>query len=167
MKNSIKLYIIVAVFLLGLYFVSTSIYKENFEGMNIRCPNLLIQKGPYLYLHNTKLAEVPGVNPLKFNNLEEYVEFLNWQRANNIRCPVLYLKKTRNERGEIEYKQVTKSSKPKPFSTIQVDVDFDEYDPNVKVSADASKANWGGAAFTREKIRSGAYNDNNVSIMVE
>ena len=56
-----------------------------------RCPNLLIQKGCKIYLHNTKIAEVPGVNPIEFNNLEEYTQFIDWQRSQGIRCPVLYL----------------------------------------------------------------------------
>lgn len=87
----------------------------NKEGMNInkditqnsgtlRCPNLLIQKDKEIYLYNTKLTEVPGVNPIKFKNLEDYNEFLDWQKSQGIRCPVLYLQKTYNTQGQSVYK---------------------------------------------------------------
>ena len=32
-------------------------------------------------LLNSGLAKIPGVNPVVFNNLEEYVEFTEWQRS--------------------------------------------------------------------------------------
>ena len=84
---------IVAVFLLGLYYYIN--YSTPFiEGFGVSdCPNLLIQKGKKIYLKNTQKAEVPGVNPIVFKNLEEYVEFLDWQKSQNIKCPVLYLKR--------------------------------------------------------------------------
>jgi hypothetical protein len=39
-----------------------------------------------------------------FNNLEEYVAFLDWQRDAGIRCPVLYVQNSYNAQGEREYK---------------------------------------------------------------
>ena len=56
------------------------------------------------HLLNTKLARVPGVNPLTFQNLEEYTEFVKWQRSNGINCPVLFLQHTYNVQGNSEYK---------------------------------------------------------------
>jgi hypothetical protein len=70
----------------------------------LRCPNLLIQKNKEIYLYNTKLEEVPGVNPIKFKNLEDYNEFLDWQKSQGIRCPVLYLQKSYNTQGQSVYK---------------------------------------------------------------
>ena len=32
-----------------------------------------------LILKNSKLAEIPGVNPIVFKSLEEYTEFIDWQ----------------------------------------------------------------------------------------
>ena len=69
-----------------------------------RCPNLLIQKGARYYLYNSKIARVPGVNPIVFNNLEDYVEFLDWQHSVGIRCPVLYLQNTYDAQGNRVYK---------------------------------------------------------------
>jgi len=97
----------------GLYFIYVNV-KKNKDGVQIeglttmngemRCPNLLIQKGASFYLYNTDVAEVPGVNPITFNNLEEYTEFLEWQRSAGIRCPVLYVQSTYDAQGKVVYK---------------------------------------------------------------
>lgn len=107
--NTLKIIFLLVLFLGGLYFYVTR--KEGFENKmfttnngELRCPNLLIQKGSKYYLYNSKLAQVPGVNPIEFNNLEEYTEFLEWQRGAGIRCPVLYLQNTYDAQGERVYK---------------------------------------------------------------
>lgn len=96
----------IILFLVGLYFylkTTDDNYVEaltnSTESTQQRCPNLLIKKGPKFYLYNSKLAKVPGVNPIEFNNLEEYVDFLSWQKSQNIKCPVLYLQETFNAQG--------------------------------------------------------------------
>ena len=101
--SSLILFIIIA-FLAGLYFcIKTT--KEGMTGtQQPRCPNLLIQKGSKFYLYNSKIAEVPGVNPVMFNNLEDYVEFLEWQRSQGIRCPVLYVQEMYDAQGVRIYK---------------------------------------------------------------
>jgi hypothetical protein len=97
------------IFLMGLYFYSkknTKLIQEGFlsDKNKLRCPNLLIQHGASFYLYNTDLAEVPGVNPIEFNNLEEYTEFLKWQRSVGIRCPVLYLQHSYDAQNNTVYK---------------------------------------------------------------
>jgi len=64
----------IIVFLIGLYFyakTSDPKYNEGLTNNNneIRCPNLLIQKGSRFYLYNSKIKQVPGVNPVEFDNL--------------------------------------------------------------------------------------------------
>jgi hypothetical protein len=90
----------------GLYFYCNNNHnvKEGFVSTKQRCPNLLIQKGASFYLYNTNLAEIPGVNPIEFYNLEEYTEFLKWQRSVGITCPVLYLQHTYDTQGNGVYK---------------------------------------------------------------
>jgi hypothetical protein len=108
--TSLKFLLIIIVFLGGLYFYSR--YANNpkmLEGLTtmngeLRCPNLLIQKGTKYYLYNSNIAQVPGVNPIVFNNLEEYTEFLEWQRGAGIRCPVLYVQNTYDAQGNRVYK---------------------------------------------------------------
>ena len=97
------LILIFAFFMLGLYYYANSYkYYEQMENQtdktkqptnhsNVRCPNMLIEKDGNYYLYNSKLAIVPGVNPIRFNSLEEYTEFIEWQNSQNISCPILYL----------------------------------------------------------------------------
>ena len=107
---TLKIIFIIVVFLGGLYFYIK--YTQNpkmLEGLTtingeLRCPNLLIQKGSKYYLYNSNIAQVPGVNPIEFNNLEEYTEFLEWQRGAGIRCPVLYVQNSYDAQGERVYK---------------------------------------------------------------
>jgi hypothetical protein len=96
----------VLVFVLGLYFaINYSAAQEGFVGSQPqRCPNILIQKGSDIFLYNSQVAKVPGVNPIKFNNLEDYVEFMKWQRSQGIVCPVLYLQQTNDAQGQNIYK---------------------------------------------------------------
>jgi len=120
MNNVLFFSIILA--LLGLYYVSANSLKSN-EGFSSqpRCPNLLIQKGSRFYLYNSKLAQVPGVNPIEFDNLEDYSEFLDWQRSQGIRCPVLYLQSTFDAQGNPVYKVRPSVSEPQgglPPSTM-------------------------------------------------
>jgi len=100
----------ILIFLIGLYFYAKYADPKYSEGLTNnstiqpRCPNLLIQKGSRFYLYNSKIAQVPGVNPVEFDNLEDYTEFLDWQRSQGIRCPVLYLQETYDVQGNKVYK---------------------------------------------------------------
>lgn len=104
--NTISLFGII-VFLIGIFFYvqSSSKYVEGFDNKknNRRCPNLLIQKGAKFYLYNSKQVQVPGVNPVEFDNLEDYTEFLDWQRSQGVRCPVLYLQSSYDAQGNQVY----------------------------------------------------------------
>ena len=108
----------ILVFLIGLYFYakcSDPKYEEaltNNPNNETRCPNLLIQKGSQFFLYNSKVAKVPGVNPVEFENLEDYTEFLDWQRSQGIRCPVLYLQETYDAQGNPVYKVRPSVSEP-------------------------------------------------------
>ena len=102
-------YLLIVLFLAGLYFYAKytgSKYSESFTNNTNekRCPNILIQKGSKFYLHNSKVAKVPGVNPIEFENLEDYTEFLDWQHSQGIRCPVLFLQQTYDAQGNPVYK---------------------------------------------------------------
>ena len=120
-------YLFILVFLIGLFFYSKadSKYAEGLTNNSSittpKCPNLLIQKGSRFYLYNSKLAQVPGVNPVEFDNLEDYTEFLDWQRSQNVRCPVLYLQETYDAQGSRVYKARPSVSEPQaglPPSTV-------------------------------------------------
>ena len=111
------IFLLILVFLIGMYFYakngdSGSDGFTNNQSTGPRCPNLLIQKGSRFYLYNSKLAQVPGVNPVEFDNLEDYTEFLDWQRSQNIRCPVLFLQETYDAQGNRVYKSRPSVSEP-------------------------------------------------------
>ena len=104
MNNPLLILLLIITFLGGLYYCAKS--KEGFltNDGELRCPDLLVQKGSKYYLYNSKVAKVPGVNPIMFNNLEDYTEFLDWQRSQGIRCPVLYLQQSYDTQGNRVFK---------------------------------------------------------------
>lgn len=110
-----KLVVIGLLFLLGFYYIYRSndieAFIHNQDGNNEEeykiaenCPDILIQKGSEFFLYNSKRANVPGVNPIRFDNLEDYTEFTEWQRSQGILCPILYLQHSYNAQGEPVYK---------------------------------------------------------------
>ena len=107
MDLKVTMTFVILVFLSGLYFyVKYNCPKnEGFENLTKpKCPDLIVQKGSRYYLYNTNLAEIPGVNPIVFDNLDDYTQFIKWQRSVGIKCPVLYLQYTYDAQGEKVYK---------------------------------------------------------------
>lgn len=64
------------------------------------CPDLLVKKNGNLLLYNTRRSKVPGVNPIRFEKLSDYRDFVEWQAKNGIKCPILYLQHTFAANGE-------------------------------------------------------------------
>lgn len=101
-----KQFMIILLFLLGIYYIITHRTYESFDNRNkikTRCPDILLQKGSAYFLYNSKVAKVPGVNPVRFNNLEEYTEFIEWQRGQGIRCPIMYVQESFDAQGNPVY----------------------------------------------------------------
>jgi hypothetical protein len=92
-----KIPIIISIFVLGLLFTlsykHSDLIHEPFDITN-KCPNLLIRQGKEIHLVNTRKALIPGVNPIKFDSLEEYSQFVTFQKHLNINCPILYYQET-------------------------------------------------------------------------
>ena len=80
-------------FILGLYFYLKS-YTIIEKMTNNNCHNMLIEKDGKIILYNSNLPNKPGSNPIEFNNLDEYVEFVESQKNMNKNCKVLYLQYT-------------------------------------------------------------------------
>jgi len=101
MKFNIKIYIIIIIFLFGLYYYvfKSNNYIENLENKN-DCPNMLIEHDGKIYFYNSKLKNEKDKNPLIFDNLEEYIEFHKLQESKNKKCPLLYLQYTTNTQNE-------------------------------------------------------------------
>ena len=78
---------------------------EDFATMNNdRCPNILIQHGSEIFLYNSKVEKVPGVNPIRFKSLDDYSEFMDWLQGRGIRCPILFLQFSYDAQGQAVYK---------------------------------------------------------------
>jgi hypothetical protein len=102
---NISLTIAIIIFILGLYFYARQAHPEGFESntSGTKCPNLLIEKDSHFYLYNSTAPKVPGLNPIQFDSLQDYTQFLEWQKSKGIRCPVLYLQHTYDAQGYSSY----------------------------------------------------------------
>jgi hypothetical protein len=137
-KITLPIFLSILIFLLGMYFYIKP--REGFgnQGLsqngNARCPDILIRKGASFYLYNSNIAKVPGVNPVEFTNLEDYTEFLDWQKSQGIRCPVLFVQHTYDIHGN-EILQMRPSVSemqaglPSTTSTMSSITNADKYDP--------------------------------------
>ena len=133
-NNIVFIFVLIMIILGGIFYVKYSNNPKMLEGLttmngDLRCPNLLIQKGAKFYLYNSNLVQVPGVNPIAFNNLEEYNEFLEWQRSAGIRCPVLYVQNTYDAQGERVYTVRPSVTEPEgglpPTTTVPLPLKFE------------------------------------------
>jgi len=100
-KSKIFIYLlIVFLFLFGIYFMMNN-PKEPF--VTGQCPTTMIKDGSKILLYNPEYAHVPGVNPLEMNDLNDYKEYIEWQRANKLQCPILHLEKVFDAQGAPMY----------------------------------------------------------------
>ncbi len=118
---NIVMYFLLFTFLLGIYFcIYGDTYKFDIRGIegfenggstppkdvsnNVGiggCSDLLVKSGDKIILYNTKVS---GSSPIAFNNLDEYTAYLEKQRENGLRCPVLFLQEENNAQGETVYR---------------------------------------------------------------
>lgn len=104
MKNIIFWLTMLVIYILGLVFYASG-RTSMIEGMSIgggkdrMCGNLLVKEGTKIKLYNSNTARVPGVNPIVFNSLEDYAEFVNWLKSQGINCPVLVLEESYDVQG--------------------------------------------------------------------
>lgn len=61
------------------------------------CPNVILKQNDEFKLYNLKKPIVPGRNPVKFNSLNEYVDFIIMLRKKNIKCPILFYQEDNNK----------------------------------------------------------------------
>ncbi len=77
-----------------------------------KCPDTLIRQGNQLLLYNSKQPFQDGINPIKFNHLDEYIHYIKIQRTEHGQyCPVLYLQQETNTQGQDVYR-----IRPSPFN---------------------------------------------------
>lgn len=112
-NHKLNIALCMMLFILGLLFVITNKPKPLVESFitNRNCPDILLQHGTDIFLFNSKLARIPGRNPIRFNNLNEYTQYLMWERNQGKRCPVLFLQHTYDTQGN-----ETLVQRPSPFN---------------------------------------------------
>lgn len=193
----IYLIFVIVFIILGIYFminfnndVESNILEGyiNYTSKGFKCPDVLIQKGKRFFLYNSKLAKVPGVNPIEFQNLEDYTEFIDWQRSQGIRCPVLFLQFSYNAQGDPTYKirpsptnlqgglpsnpaSYINNNIPKEMPDIISSPDEElsssmeeERNSSLLYSPNAMDNNWGGIEYTNNLIDSGAFDGDVVTM---
>lgn len=153
-------------------YILSSLTKHSEGFMQRRsCPNLLIKKDDKLLLHFRD-----GKQPVQFNNLDEYTDFIAWQRSQNIRCPILYLEPVLDAQGKKSYNVsdnpyhddrhpitlLESKDIPKAFDPIAFSSGFFSILDKMFVSRDAVSSNpmdpqWGGQHVTKDAIQSGKY----------
>jgi len=111
--------IIVFLFIIGLY-----LYVNSGKTQNYHCPNLLVQQGNEIWLKNTNMATVPGINPMIFHSLDEYTDYLKWQQSQGKYCPVLEFQKVYDTQNNPMYKQ-------KPAPLVDASRDNSPYNDNL------------------------------------
>lgn len=77
--------------------------EKNKESKENTCPDLLIRSGSTILLINTKLPR-SDTNPLPFNSLDEYIQYVEIQKRNGSNCPVLFLQEETNTQGHQVYR---------------------------------------------------------------
>jgi len=186
----IYLIFVIVFIILGIYFmvnfnndIETNILEGYINPTNkgFKCPDILFQKGKRFFLYNSKLAKVPGVNPIEFQNLEDYTEFIDWQRSQGIRCPVLFLQFSYNAQGDPTYQmrpsptnlQGGLPSNPASYLYNNTPINMpdiitssdevlsssleEERDSSLLYSPNAMDNNWGGIEYTENLIKEGAF----------
>jgi hypothetical protein len=128
MEDIIKVSIILSVFALGFLFTISyrhkDLIKEPFDLTN-KCPNLLIRKGKEIHLVNTNKALIPGANPIKFKSLEEYSQFIEYQKHLKIKCPILYYQETYDTQNNKGYRLHSDPLNPQPGLPSKIAKEYD------------------------------------------
>jgi hypothetical protein len=169
-QKHFSIFFCVVFFFLGIYFCYYSVkypdaFIEGFENdSDLSCPNILVQTGNEIFLYNSKKVNVPGVNPIKFQHLDDYVEFMEWQKAQNINCPVLYLQHSFDANGFDSYRVRPNILEPEPGLNPEF-VAKEDIIPVVDGSnnfnlVDPMKDEWLGPEYTESRVLAGDFSGN-------
>jgi hypothetical protein len=94
--NKIVYILIFLIYLWGIYFIMQPTSESFVSG---KCPTTLIKDGNHIFLYDPSMAKVPGVNPIQFKSIEEYKDYIEWQRKNKLNCPILHLERSCDAQG--------------------------------------------------------------------
>lgn len=183
-------FVALILFLLGFAFIFKRPIKES---MNIidesECPDVLIQEGGKYFLRTTNAPEVPGKNPIIFDNLDDYEQYVDWIRSKGKTCPILKLRVVDTVQGDEELHIVDEINHPSKGPRTEIEralnnrnnfpVSYDQMNQNIGVhtslddkysekeslpiSDNAMDSNWGGIQYARQEINRGVYGKNKIN----
>ena len=109
MINYTTILFAIFVFLFGLHYYTfhnknnnNTNNNNNFEPMENKkkCYNMLIEHSNKFYLLNNKEKITKDTNPIIFDSLEEYKQFVEEEDLKGTKCPVVFLQYTTNTQNE-------------------------------------------------------------------
>ena len=106
-----------------------------------QCPTQIIKKGNQILLYNPDLAKVPGVNPIILKDLKEYEEYIKWQRASGLSCPILHLEQMFDSQGNEQYEIKNSFMLDAPPGPLNHDLPKQYKPPSVSKLLNADKEN--------------------------
>ena len=85
-----KILVTLLIILVFIHISNMMLKMNKTEGfVSGQCPTTIVKKGNQILLYNPDMAKIPGVNPIVLKDLKEYEEYVKWQRANKLGCPIL------------------------------------------------------------------------------
>ena len=111
--NILFIFSLISVFIAGFFVLWNGYIRlevqpfENFNTYDISnstCPDVLIHKDNYYLLYNTKEAQIEGKNPIKFNSISEYTQYMIDASNSGMNCPILFLQKEYDPQNKEVYK---------------------------------------------------------------
>jgi len=100
MKHVILNILAVLIVVIGIIYIIINPTEPFTSG---QCPTTMIKNGQQIMIYDPTKAKIPGVNPIMLNNLEEYKEYVAWQKKFNLDCPILFLEKVFDAQGAEMY----------------------------------------------------------------
>ena len=100
MKHIVLNILAVIILVVGIIYLVVNPSEPFVDGA---CPTTMIKNGQQIMIYDPSKAKIPGVNPIMLNNLEEYKEYVAWQKKSNLDCPILFLEKVFNAPGDEMY----------------------------------------------------------------
>ena len=144
MKKEAKITCIVIIIGVVLFMLCQGVKSvpQPYEGfVSGNCPTTLIKKGNQILLYNPEMAKVPGVNPVVLESLKDYEEYVKWQKASKLDCPILHLEQVFNSQGEAKYEIRNSFLLDAPVGPLNHELPNVNKPPCVQKLIDANKDN--------------------------
>ena len=89
--------------ILILVLVFLLLYLYVMENSNEFCYDLIEKKNNRYHVYNSKRELIPGLNPLIFDNLEDYKKYMEWKQDNGSDCPAIYFDRKYTTQNKLGY----------------------------------------------------------------